>query len=375
RVAYANDFDATKRRIYRALHPAGSAHLDGRPIAEVAAADIPACDLWTASFPCTDLSLAGARGGIHAGQSGAVWDLLRLLRQTPAMDGPRWVLFENVPGLLSSHGGRDLAALVSALNGAGFGVDMMRVSAIHFTPQSRPRLFLIATRLGDPAAPVRADPHALDPSDARPAAIIAAMRASPDLIWHARALPPLPAGRLTLGDIVERLPEDSPRWWPAERVEYFLAQVHPNHRPRLDTARDADAVTYVPAFRRVRAIEGVKRSVAELRFDGAAGCLRTPKGGSAIQILVRAGRGRVRVRHFTAAECMRLQGVEAEPPAGIGERDLLFALGDAVCVPAVRWVLDRLTGPAQAGAPARMASDADAPRRSAPASSMARAAS
>ncbi|RMH23774.1 MAG: DNA cytosine methyltransferase, partial [Planctomycetota bacterium] len=32
RVAYANDFDATKRRIYRALHPAGSAHLDGRPI-------------------------------------------------------------------------------------------------------------------------------------------------------------------------------------------------------------------------------------------------------------------------------------------------------------------------------------------------------
>ena len=374
RVAYANDFDAGKRRVYRALFPEGVAHLDGRPIADIAAADVPPCIIWTASFPCTDLSLAGGRGGIHAGQSGAVWELLRLLNETEPSRQPRWVLFENVPGLLSSHGGADFRSLVAALNRAGYGVDVMRVSAVHFTPQSRARVFVIATALDDPEAPRRADPAQIPVSEARPALVIDAMRCAPEAVWHARDLPPLPTRESALSSIVERVPDDSPRWWSGPRVEYFLAQVHPNHKPALERARCAAALAHLPAFRRVRAIDGVKRSVAELRFDGVAGCLRTPKGGSAKQILVEAGHGRVRVRHFTGRECLRLQGVDIDPPEGITERDLLYALGDAVCVPAVRWVLDRLESrPAQAGAPATMASDADAPIRSAPASSMATA--
>lgn len=363
RVVYANDIDPAKAAIYRALNPDAD-HLDTRDVAHVEPGDIPPSELWTASFPCTDLSLAGGRAGIHAGQSGAVWRVLELLRGTTESDRPRWVFFENVPGLLSSHGGRDFRALVAALNELGFGVDVMRVNADRFTPQSRARLFLIATALGDSSAPALIDPRTLEPTEARHAGIIAAMLAAPDLIWHARDLPLLPARVSTLEDIVEPIEADSPRWWGAERVLYFVNQVHPNHIAELEKRRDADAVTHATAFRRVRPIAGVKRSVAELRFDGVAGCLRTPKGGSAKQILVELGRGVVRVRHLTARECMRLQGAGDAIPAGVTEDAMLFALGDAVCVPAVRWALDQI----DSGASPTIATDADAPTRSAPAS-------
>ena len=138
RVVYANDLSASKARLYRAMFP-GEDHFDERDIAQVKANDIPPAELWTASFPCTDLSLAGSRGGIRAGQSGAVWELLRLVDETARERRPRFLFFENVVGLLSSHRGEDFRALVRALNELGYGVDAMRVNAAHFTAQSRPR--------------------------------------------------------------------------------------------------------------------------------------------------------------------------------------------------------------------------------------------
>jgi len=368
-VAYANDIDPNKERIYRRLFPEDSDHFDPRDIALVRQDDIPRCELWTASFPCTDLSLAGGRRGIHGGQSGAVWKMLQLLADTAPDDKPRHLFFENVPGLLSSNAGADFRSLVTAIKEQGFGVDVLRVDASHFTPQSRVRLFLIATQLGRADTPPTIDPQSLAPTDARPQMILDAMRAAPDLIWHARDLPPLPTRTITLEQIVEDLPADSPLWWSDERAAYFEQQIHPGHLDRVAALRQGESVTHVTAFRRVRAIEGAKRSVAEIRFDGVAGCLRTPKGGSAKQILVQLGLGDLHVRHLTARECFRLQGVDADPPADTSEHDLLFALGDAVCVPAVRWALDQLD------APSTIATLADVPSRSAPASSIALAAS
>ncbi len=367
RTVYANDFDARKQALYRASFADGADVLDGRDVGVVAAGDLPAADLWTASFPCTDLSLAGRGLGIHAGQSGAVWAVLRLLGAVEEARKPRNLLFENVLGLLTSHGGADFRALVSAVNGLGYGVDALCVDAAHFTPQSRPRLFLIATRVEEGEGLV-ADPHDLAACAARPERVLRAMRAHDDLVWHARALPDLPRRMMRLEDALENVAEDSPVWWSRERAEYFLAQMHPGHRALAAKRIAADEVTYTPAFRRVRETvseEGeareadgrarmVKRSVIELRDDGQAGCLRTPKGGSAKQIVMRAGRGVFRVRHFTPRECARLQGVDSLPE-GFSDSDLLFALGDAVCVPAVRWALDRMIeapGEAAAGAAA-----------------------
>ncbi len=343
KVLYANDIDALKERLYGALFRDGAAHshFDRRDINEVNAAQLPRADVWTASFPCTDVSLAGGRAGIHAGQSGAVWGLLTLLENTPADLRPRRLLFENVMGLLSSNGGGDLRALVMALNHLGYGVDMLKADAAWFTPQSRPRLFLVASPVDDIP---RADLDALMPDRVRHQAIIDAMRAHDDLVWHARETPPMPERAVTLTDIVNDPPESDALWWDDERTKYFLEQVHPGHASIVERMLAGSEPSYATAFRRVRALgkgkDARKQSVVELRTDGVAGCLRLPKGGSAKQMLLRAGNGSARVRYLTPGECAALQGVDPDRlPGEFRAADLLTGLGDAVCVPAVAWIL------------------------------------
>jgi len=341
-VRYANDIDPLKERLYGALFADGGAHFDRRDVNQVRDGDLPRADLWTASFPCTDVSLAGGRAGIHAGQSGAVWGLLGLLEATPPGERPKRLLFENVMGLLSSNGGGDLRALVQALNALGYGVDMLKADAAWFTAQSRPRLFLVASPIDDLP---RADASSLQADRVRHRSILDAMARHDDLVWHARATPALPERGQTLADVVRDPPESDPLWWDEERTAYFLAQVHPGHAAAVERMRVGESFSYATAFRRVRSIgkgKGAeKRSVVELRTDGLAGCLRLPKGGSARQMLLRAGRGEARVRYLTPSECASLQGVDPERlPKGYRAADLLTGLGDAVCVPAVAWVLE-----------------------------------
>ena len=76
---------------------------------------------------------------------------------------------------------------------------------------------------------------------------------------------------------------------------------------------------------------------AEVRFDGLAGCLRTPRGGSGKQIVIAVEAGRLRMRWMSPREYARLQGVPDFPLVG-GRNQQLFGFGDAVCVPAVEWV-------------------------------------
>lgn len=349
RTVFANDFDPLKQRLYQAAFSDSAEILSGEDVASLDAEAVPEADLWTASFPCTDLSVAGRGAGIHAGQSGAVWGMLRLLESRTLNQRPGHLLFENVVGLLSSHGGADFRALVDRVNALGYGVDPMCVNAANFVPQSRPRLFLIATRLDLPGAqPV--DPQRIAVSDVRPARIVTAMRAHVKAKWHARHTPPLTPLAHSLDDLLERRPGDDSIWWPKDRAAYFLSQIHPAHSAWARERIAARRVTRTPAFRRVRTVcvggaAPASRSVIELRRDGLAGCLRTPKGGSAKQMIFEAGRGGYRVRFLTAREAARLQGAR-DLPKGFSEGQLLFGLGDAVCVPAVRWVLDALASDA-----------------------------
>ena len=72
-----------------------------------------------ASFPCQDLSLAGERRGLNAPRSGAFWGFWNIIEKLGPR-APRTLAIENVAGLLSSHGGRDFAMLVTQLADAGY---------------------------------------------------------------------------------------------------------------------------------------------------------------------------------------------------------------------------------------------------------------
>lgn len=115
---------------------------------------IPAAILWSGGFPCQDLSIAGKRRGMGAGtRSGLAFAFLELV----AVHRPRAVLLENVPGLLSSHGGRDMAALIGALVELGYGVGYRVLDARHFgVPQRRRRVFILGVTPGGRAGAERA---------------------------------------------------------------------------------------------------------------------------------------------------------------------------------------------------------------------------
>ena len=92
-------------------------------------------------------------------------------------------------------------------------------------------------------------------------------------------------------------------------------------------------------YRRVR--QG--RTVGEIRSDSIAGCLRTAVGGSSVQFLVDCRGDRPRIRPLTGREYARLQGAGAFP-INVGRRQAQNGFGDAVCVPAVRWLVDAAFG-------------------------------
>lgn len=116
-----------------------------------AAGFIPERGVILGGFPCQDLSVAGRREGLAGERSGLFWEIVRLIDEL----SPKWVVLENVPGLLSSNGGRDMGTVVGAMERRGYGVAWRVLDAAGFgVPQRRRRLFLVCHSGDDGLAPV-----------------------------------------------------------------------------------------------------------------------------------------------------------------------------------------------------------------------------
>jgi DNA (cytosine-5)-methyltransferase 1 len=328
RVLWANDIDPDKAEMYQANFRHD--HLVVDDVHKIEPDSIPDCTLYTASFPCNDLSIAGAMDGLNGKESGAFWGLIRILKERGEARPPM-VLLENVVGFLMSAEGKDFETALLALNELGYAVDTLIINAKTFVPQSRPRLFVIATRDDGGERNTTAEV-----SDVRPDTLATFINLHPHIRWNIRKLPKLPHRVHDISEIIEDLPDDDPHWWDEDRAKYFMGQLSPRHEFLAKAMIGQKHVSYATAFRRVR--KG--RSMAELRTDGIAGCLRTPRGGSGRQILYKAGKGRYQVRLLTARECARLQGVpDSFNLDDIPLNQALFGFGDAVCVPVIEWIV------------------------------------
>lgn len=103
---------------------------------------IPTGDVWFGGFPCQDLSLArmGKRQGLGGSRSGLFHEFARLAGKAL----PRVFVLENVPGLLSSHGGKDFSVLLNALAELGYAVGWRTLNSQYFgAPQSRQRVYIV----------------------------------------------------------------------------------------------------------------------------------------------------------------------------------------------------------------------------------------
>ena len=343
---FANDFDCRKAAAYRDNW--GGDHLRCGDIHTLSAADLPGrADLAWASFPCQDLSLAGAGAGLSGARSGAFFGFARLigaLREEGR--APKLLALENVAGLLTASGGRDFAALCDTLQKLGYRFGALTIDAVNFLPQSRPRLFIVAIARDAPI-PRRllAETPSLDWSSP---ALVRAIAALPGVLaadWIWWRLPASPARNLELGDLVEEAPADVD-WLPPARVARLLALMAPLHRARLDAVgRDGGRVVGALYRRTRRDSAGARVQRAEVRFDGLAGCLRTPAGGSSRQSILVVEGERVRARLLSGREAARLMGLPEDYRLPARYNAAYHLLGDGVAVPVVRFLAEHLLHP------------------------------
>lgn len=99
-------------------------------------------DLVCGGFPCQDLSVAGKRAGLDGARSGLFYDAVNFATHVKA----KWIILENVPGLLSSNNGADFVAVISTLRNAGYSYIEWRVfnSQFYGVPQRRRRIYIVA---------------------------------------------------------------------------------------------------------------------------------------------------------------------------------------------------------------------------------------
>lgn len=357
---YANDFDHKKSETYRVNW--GEGELETVDVREVDAQRLPGeANLLWASFPCQDLSLAGAGAGLRGDRSGTFWpfwDVVKgLITQGRA---PEIIALENVCGTLTSHKGKDFAAICSAFHDSGYQFGAMVIDAALFVPQSRPRLFVVGIR-SDLQLPVGSS------------------IAEPSAIWHTKALRsayeqlppslqrdwiwwdmPSPRRRSTrFADLIEDDPQ-SVTWHTVAETRKLLGMMSKINRAKVNKAKkfsiESGQRMVGAIYKRTRRDEtGAKVQRAEIRFDDVAGCLRTPAGGSSRQLIMVIDGLKVRSRLVSGRETARLMGIPDKYVLPDNYNETYHLTGDGVAVPVVRYIAKHIFEPLlEAGAiPAR----------------------
>ena len=238
---------------------------------------------------------------------------------------------ENVVGFVVADQGKHFRLAYRALRGLGYKVGAVVIDAKTFVPQSRPRAFIIAASEDIPLDGLSQQ----FPSE--PYHTVGLVRTSfavndPEWVWWSL---PLPQGnRPTFADLCER---DAP-CEPLSKTREICAMLSPLNRKKLNAARSAKTFFAGTAYKRTRPDEeGNKIQRLEVRFDGIAGCLRTPNGGSSRQTVILVDQGSVRSRLMTLRECARLMGAPDSYKLNGTYNDGYRAMGDAVAIPVTRF--------------------------------------
>jgi DNA (cytosine-5)-methyltransferase 1 len=336
---WANDNCAKKQAVYIANNPAEEFHL-GR-IQDVKGANLPAADLAWASFPCQDLSLAGDLSGMKIGtRSGLFWEWTRVIKElTESGKQPPILVAENVVGFVVADQGKHFKQAHQALRNLGYRVGAVVMDAQDFLPQSRPRAFVIAVSEDIPLAGL-CETVPSEPFHRTGLVRTSVMVNDPEWVWWSL---PIPSGKTSsFVDLCER---DAP-CDPASTTREICAMLSPLQRRKLQFVVRIGGFYAGTAYKRTRPdAEGKTVQRLEIRFDGVAGCLRTPNGGSSRQTVILVNDGEVRSRLMTVRECARLMGAPDTYRLPGSYNDGYRAMGDAVAVPVTRWLTRHLLTP------------------------------
>jgi len=343
---FANDIDTKKGAAYKANW--GSETLAVRDVAALSACDIPeGADLAWASFPCQDLSLAGAGAGLKGERSGTFWNFWHLLTGLDKEhSAPKIVVLENVCGALWSHDGKDFASIGAALVKGGYEFGALVIDAAHFVPQSRQRLFIVGVKNGATIP----DLLTMQAPDAmwHPRHLVHAHDKLPQKVraaWRWWRLPAPPRRRSTFSDLIE----DEPRgvaWHTPAETKRLLSMMSPLNLRKVERAKRLGHRVVGGIYRRTRTDEnGDRVQRAEVRFDDISGCLRTPVGGPSRQTILIVEGAKVLSRLLSPREAARLMGLPDSYLLPKNYNEAYHLAGDGVVVPVVRFLAEHLLEP------------------------------
>jgi DNA (cytosine-5)-methyltransferase 1 len=350
RNAFFSEIDPFPRAVLAHRFPGVPVHGD---FTTIQAGQYDAIDLLVGGTPCQSFSVAGLRKGMADERGNLALEYLRLADRLR----PRWLVWENVPGVLSSNGGRDFGAFLGGLGELGYGFAYRVLDAQHFgVPQRRRRVFVVGY-LGEwrPAAAVLFEPHSMQghPAPRRE---------------KGEAAPTIPSRRSAGGGLGTDFDCDGG----------LIARCVTTGESKRQDYETTTLVQVQPYTLAIRGRNGAHD--LEYRQDGTANALLTPNGGRAgmgigavafdlAQITSAANRTRAEpgmpsstlakgsamhaatsaaVRRLTPRECERLQGFPDDwtavpyrnKPAADGPR--YKALGNSMAVPVMRWIGERI---------------------------------
>jgi len=265
-------------------------------------------DLIIGGFPCQDLSVAGKRVGLKGERSGLFFDFMRVA----AAIRPRWLIIENVPGLLSSHEGQDMGIVLETISECGYGVAWRVLDSQYFgVPQRRRRVYIVG-HLGAPCpSEILFEPEGGDGDTP------AGGKAGEDL---AGTLGGGPGGRGWCQD--------------TERATFIAAPLEASDGHHGRSSPRADGANNLIAFAN-RTRDGDKQ--AEVMPGGIAPSLTNPgAGGRADAINVCAPTDANGMREAPGVPC----GLDPCPRCPDGRR--YAALGDAMTVNVIEWIGRRI---------------------------------
>ncbi len=267
--------------------------------------------------------------------------------------GPRLIVLENVCGALASHGGKDFASIGDAL-ARRYRFGAVVIDAVHFVPQSRPRLFIIGIQnnlqIADSLVQSKAD-SAWQPEHLVTAQKKLSRQAKAAWVWWKLPEPP------ELESAFSELIDDAPggvAWHTQAETRRLLSMMSPLNRRKVREARRAGVRKVGGIYKRMRENkDGIRVQRAEVRFDDISGCLRTPVGGSSRQTILLVEGARVRSRLLSPREACRLMGLADTYILPDKYNEAYHLAGDGVVVPVVRFLAAHLLEPLYAAARAQ----------------------
>lgn len=309
RCVFSNEICPNKCKIYDQNF--GKPSVTCADIRNIPSHKIPHADLATISFPCTDVSVIHqANRTLDGPKSSAVWYVLDLISKM-GDSKPKFLLLENVVGLLTANSGRDILTLLDELEKIGYSYDITTLDAIHFVPQTRNRVFVFAiqTKLVHSATSCKEELHK------RPLSI--------QRLWKQRPRPFLlsitqpRSEKKNIQDFIHDLPEHDELWFDDRKTQYWLQ--------RLSGPVSQYNQRYYVGKRRHNAVHLKKESYCLLTSD---------------RLVIFDLKDTPRIRYMTVDECLMLQGVSGFKFETVSTAVAIKFIGDAVCVPVVCYIME-----------------------------------